>query len=266
MKAVQVLERKEVIRWFGVALIIAPIVNTYFNIGQRGLGYSFYAFQFTLKTTSVHNLVLYGLSILIGAWMLKGRTSSWRHVLFLLGSYILIQLPQLAQNIKANKLMGVFFLVNVFVFYFIADQLVWKIKVSPKNKPTPKPAPVPATAKIEVPVTAVVRPQAVARKVPLLHTSRQKILLSFEGFGPWAELKNISSRGIELKSLKELPFQMKDRVLELSLAPQLAVQLRLSKIEEKNYRFDFVEMNEMKIRQINQWLKKIETKSAENAA
>ena len=113
--AVKFLEKPLVIRFFGLALLIAPFFNAFmFMILQKSknnLIYQQLSFWKVLTSGSLLNYSLAISSIVIGAMMLKGSSKAWSFVLALLGAHILLQLVHLGENIRQNWLWGVFYFV-----------------------------------------------------------------------------------------------------------------------------------------------------------
>lgn len=132
MKVVKLLEKKEVIRLFGVGLWIAPLINSFLTylalpasqVGASGLKAYW---NILLSGTNVQH-VLDLSSLVIGTLFLMGAKSAWKYMLALLGGYMIMQLLNLGQNLRNNPLNGLFFLANVALFLFIADQLAFKQK------------------------------------------------------------------------------------------------------------------------------------------
>ena len=150
MVVVKLLERKSVIRLFGVALVLAPFFNILMsmslqtNIANRWTTKVFFKI---ISTSSTFDHLLYIASFIIGLIMLSGSAAAWRWVLVLLGGVIANQTMNLGQNFRSNWMSVPFFIVNVSIFLFILDQLAWKQK---KPAAATKPAPRPAAAEAPV--------------------------------------------------------------------------------------------------------------------
>ena len=149
MEIVKILERKSVIRFFGIGLVLSPFFNTFLTImtfAQVQDRWSWRIFWFVTTNRALVDQLLYVATFTIGILMLRGAPWVWKCLLVLLGGYILNQTMHFGPNFRANKLSAVFFLMNVAVFLFIADQLAWKVKKHfPKaetkdlTKPIPEP-------------------------------------------------------------------------------------------------------------------------------
>lgn len=140
MFLVKVLEKKGVIQTFGLALVLAPVVNTLVKMAMlTGIPnrWSFAMFWRIIAVGSVPNQILYVATIIIGILMLRGTTTVWKFALILLGGYILLQLSDF-KHVKSSAITWMFFITNILAFMFVADQLVWKVKASaPKKKSNP---------------------------------------------------------------------------------------------------------------------------------
>lgn len=96
MGVVNFLEKKRVIKLFGLALILAPFINIavhYFYLklinnpvlGQVG-------FLYFIKNGSIPNYILSVCSLIIGFKMLQGSQTSWKYVLVLVDAHMFIQI------------------------------------------------------------------------------------------------------------------------------------------------------------------------------
>lgn len=231
MFVVRVLERKNVIQLFGIGLICSPFVNIFIkifllsNVRDRW-NFSFAWKVFETNTTPVKLLFLF--SVVIGAIMLRGSSSAWKYTLLLLGCHIVNQIMNFGPSVRASWIFAVFFLVNVAMFLFIADQLVWKVKTStPKHK----------------------------RLVPLAKKTEKKVDIHFEGFGSWARLTSVSSRGLHIRSLKTLPFDLSHREIEVRINQDLILNTRLVRSLDEDYFFEYVNMSPAEVDKLNQWLR-----------
>ncbi len=133
MQAVKFLERPKVIRFFGICLLLAPFINVGINIflqTQKSQVTSMIVWKSLMVGTlaqNMQNLLSLG-SFVIGAVMMFGKRKAWTFVLGLIGLHVIIQTITLMKDIKENWVWGIVFLINLAVFFFIADQLVFKEK------------------------------------------------------------------------------------------------------------------------------------------
>lgn len=239
--AVRFLEKKQVIQFFGFCLVVAPFVNAYLVLYTKMQEYKLTWAQIniinTLKSGILDNYILSVISIIIGIVMLRGSTKAWRAALFLVGFHIAIQVLNYNNSAKGNILWWPFLLVNVSVFMFIADQLVWKIEI-------PQVAPRPPGEK----------------KVIHLKTFK-KIYLRHEGPTPWAEIKNMNSKGFQAHALQppteSIVANVSARNVVLKVSGNLILQARLKSHTDKVYTFEFIQLAEKHDELINSWFKKI---------
>lgn len=231
MVVVKFLERKDVIRWFGIALILAPFFNKVLSVAMLShvsnpFNFRLIGAAFASESNFDHALSI--ASLIIGILMLKGTTKAWRYVLVLLGAYIAQQTLHLGQDIKGHWLVGFIYLLNLGVFIFIADQLVWKISL-----PTRTPSTTPKAKK---------------------GSSQKKILVHFDGVGPWAQLVAISSEGVQVRSLRAPPPGIESKEVEIQMSNGLKLQLRFLRQSEDNFFFSYIKIAPPEIQLLNQWL------------
>lgn len=259
MQVIKLLEKKEVIRLFGVGLILAPLFNSLLTLiaqpDHPGKWTWHRYFEMAMAGTNVQH-VLDVCSIVIGFLLLTGSTQAWKYMLILLGGYMLMQLANLGHNMRANPLNGLFFVANVGLFLFIADQLAFKQKPPQKTRDprsvqsfqknaAPAPRPVAAAA-----VQAAAKPSA-----PLpFRRSNAKILVHFQGVGAWAQVMSISATGIELKSQGPAPIHIESREVEMELAPGFSLRARLKSRQGARFFFEYTHLPQARVQQLNQWI------------
>ena len=267
---VKVLERLWVIRAFGVGLVFAPLMNvcfTAYGIAGKQTIWSWQLLFNVFKKTSTPQKALLVASVIIGLLILRKGARAWAWVLSLLGGYIVIQLTRLAQDYKADKMSMFFFAVNVALFFFIADQLVWKQKKPGEAAKAPEPvkAPEPAVAAPalpqEPPATSRVTPQAapepvkpILTVVPPAQQAREKVLVHLDGFGQWAQLVDVTGTGIRVRSTVDNPPEIGDRELEVTMSKDLVLRMRFAVRNGNDYFFEYVGLNQEKTGRLNQWL------------
>jgi hypothetical protein len=275
MKVVKLLERKEVIRLFGGGLILAPLFNSYLTFlalkstaalaGSKG----FQAYWKVVISGTLAQQALDISSIVIGCLMLTGLQAAWKLMLALLGGYMIMQVAHLGQNLRNNPLNGLFFIANVGLFLFIADQLAFKQKQRPAAKPAnlpPTTAPVTPTPSATFSGAALSAPNTIANVVQMqmkpsakprqasVRKSKTKIMVHFQGLGAWAQVVSISPAGIELRSSGPVPVNIESREVEMNLAPDLLVKARLKSRSGSLYFFEYTDLAPSRIPKLNQWL------------
>ncbi len=260
MLAVKVLERKSIIQLFGICLTVAPI----FNVGvmvwiQHASKNYHWNWPTVMAIVSSGTLLQYALSLLsvvIGVIMLRGSISAWKYVLFLLGCHILTQVGSIGQDIRQNWLWGPFFLVNVSVFIFVADQLVFKQKAAKlltPEQPGENVHPFKPAAKVE-PVAEVKMDKA-HPSFPTLYT-KKKTLIQFEGFGAWAQLISVSSHKIHVRCLTVPPADFKSRKIEINFRNGLVLQTWLDRKSDQDFYFEYPPLTESQIELLDRWVRK----------
>ncbi len=255
----KILERKEVIRFFGVSLILAPFLNTWMNMPSIPLDapteWIFKSFISVFMAGVLIQKILNVSSVVIGGILLSGSMMAWRFVLGLLGGYILMQLIYLGQNLRTNPITGFYFLINVVLFLFIADQLVWKQKnKNPQAKPEAKaPQPRPALAP-ELQRQTVKAPALKANPVQV-KKSRAKIFVHFKDHGTWGQLSALSIQGIEVKSLGTVPANIEKRILDVRLSQELHLRARFAHKHGPHFYFEYQNMQASDKAKLAQWIR-----------
>jgi hypothetical protein len=255
MTVVRFLERKWVIQMFGVALIVAPFVNILIQFlvlnSKTGISWRYISISAYLLSGSITNYILSFGSLIIGGIMLSGSTKAWKAVLCLVGSHIIMQIL----NYKTAQFQGVIgwtaFIVNISVFLFIADQLVWRIKTKEEL--------LAEAAKIIQPV--IPQPKnPVIEKAPerILHlTSYKKICFSFGSDRPWGRLMTMTSHQLIVNCFGEAPQGIDNKIVSINFAKNIVVDIKFDRKENNLYYFTPMNMTPERIKDFNGWLKKI---------
>lgn len=258
------LERKWVIQTFGVALIVAPFVNILIQFlvlnSKSGISWRYISISHFLLSGSIANYVLAIGSVVIGTIMMSGSAKAWKAVLVLVGTHLIVQIL----NYKSREWQGTLgwgaFAVNLSVFLFIADQLVWRVKSKEELfaeamqkaaalKPTPKP-------KVQEPTPLVVEPVAAVEKI--LHLkSYKKIFFSFGADRPWGCLMTLNSHQLIVTCFEKAPESIENKVVAISFAKDLVIDIKFDRKESNLYYFTPLDMTPERVSHLNQWLKKI---------
>jgi hypothetical protein len=236
MLAVKFLERKGVIQFFGAALVMAPFANAFMFIilqkSKNNLLYQQLSFWKVLTSGTPLHYALAVCSFVIGIIMLRGSQKAWSFVLGLLGAHILIQLVHLGENIRQNWLWGAFFVINAGIFVFIADQLVFKLKLPVKPKDIPLP----------------------------VHTSVRKKLsrveIGFKDFGIWAELVEVNAVTIQVRKLANPPKDIQNRFVQFSFKKGVTLKAKYKMHNDSNYYFEFVDVRNSESVELNSWIER----------
>lgn len=274
------LERKWVIQLFGLGLIIAPFVNIFIQFlvlnSKSGISWRYISISSYLLSGSIANYVLAIGSIVIECIMLSGSTKAWKAVLALVGTHLIMQIL----NYKSREWQGTLgwgaFAVNLSVFLFIADQLVWRIKSKEELmaeamsraaalKPKPKAQPI-------TPAPLVVEPKTQAQdqnsgfvlgagSQPLekiLHLkSYRKIFFSFGSDRPWGRLMTLNSHQLIVNCFAKAPESIENKTVQISFTKNLVIDIKFDRKESNLYYFTPLDMTPERVTELNQWLKKI---------
>jgi|GEM_PF-6354467 len=249
MKIVRFLEREKVIRFFGLALMVAPFINLILHVWvlkiQNKVLWSQVNVMAFLKSGNSISYLLAVCSIVIGFKMLSGSTKTWRYVLVLIGAHLLIQIINVNNKAWQGPLAWPSFILNAVLFFFIVDQLVWKIKVE---------AATPALLKNE----SEVLPVAIFKNRQVVNLkSFRKILFSFGSTKPWGELKTLSSEELSVKSFSQVPENIENQIIQINFSKEVIVEIQFSHKENEMYYFKPLNMQKDGIERLNLWLKKI---------
>jgi hypothetical protein len=279
----QVLEKKSVIQFFGIALIISPFVsftlNTmiYLNTTHQTLA-NISLWRVILGTPLVFKILDIA-NIAIGIRLLSGSKKAWKYTLALLLCYIVLQIVYLNKNYRTNRFSIFYPIINSAIFVFIADQLVYKVKpkssiVRKESKedlpemdlntqgslnigPTEAPPVALPVAPPEVsPEALQVIPLSVQASKVITATTRKKIKFHLDGVGVWAQLTSVSNKGLQLRRLLEPPQEIYKREIKLSLRGGPSVRVRLAQHEGDDFFFEYTQLSANEVAQINTWLKK----------
>lgn len=243
MSAVQFLEKKAVIRSFGIALMLAPFINgTLVYLTQKKANPFLFEritfFQLLMTGSPISYLLALG-SITLGIIMFQGSPKAWKYVMGLLGIHIIIQLMNLGQNLRQSWLWGLFFVVNASIFVFIADQLVFKLKL-PEAKPQ-QPDPPLKTENI-IPL-----PQKTIKKMP-------QVQIGFKDYGVWAELVEVTATTIRVRRIKTPPSNIRERQIQFSFKKGVKLNAQFSNQKGSDFYFNFIQVQPDQQNQLEQWI------------
>ncbi|MCM2352019.1 MAG: hypothetical protein NDI63_00260 [Pseudobdellovibrio sp.] len=271
------LERKWVIQLFGLGLIIAPFVNILIQFlilnSKSGISWRYISISSYLMSGSIANYVLALGSIIIGCIMLSGSTKAWKAVLALVGTHLVLQIL----NYKSKEWQGSLgwgaFAVNLSVFLFIADQLVWRIKskeelmaeamaraaaLKPKPKATPEPTPLMAKAVVPDPGSEFVLGGGSRPVEKILNLkSYKKIFFSFGADRPWGRLMTLTSHQLIVNCFEKAPESIENKTVQIAFTKNLVIDIKFDRKESNLYYFTPLDMTPDRVLELNQWLKKI---------
>lgn len=262
MKVVRFLERKNVISSFGLALIFAPVINLILHIliikFQSDIAWSQFQFWAYLKNTNSISLFFAVSSIVIGSTMLTGSAKAWKFVLVLLGSHLLVQVLNINDKAWKGPLAWPSFFLNAGLFFFIFDQLVWKVQ-APANKVVKnnfkfdgeESRPIVASSNLES------LPDRRSFKEVINLKSYRKIYFSFGSPKPWGELKTLSSEYLAVRCIIEPPTGIENKVVQINFAQDVVVDIQYANRQENIIYFKPLNMNKEKVTNLNKWLNQI---------
>ena len=246
MKVVRFLEREIVIRFFGVALLLSPFINVGLHLlvlkTQNKMTWSQINVMAYLNSGNAVSYFLAICSFVIGIKMLGGSTKAWRYVLFLVSSHLLIQVININNRAWQGPLAWPSFILNAGLFFFIIDQLVWKIKI---------PVPVKNSTHANVPLPFIKERHIINLK------SHRKILFSFGSTKPWGELKTLSSDELSVKSFTQVPDSVEHKIIQINFGKDVVVDIRFDRRENEMFYFKPLNLQKADIARLNTWLKKI---------
>lgn len=264
MVVVRFLERKWVIQLFGLALIIAPFVNILIQFlvlnSKTGISWRYVSISSYLLSGSVTNYILALGSIIIGGIMLTGSTKAWKAVLVLVGTHLVIQILNYKSKEWQGGLGWAAFFVNLSVFLFIADQLVWRIKT--KEELLAEAMAKAASLKLKAKPLFESVPKTTLSPAPpvekILHlSSYKKILFSFDSDKPWGRLMTLTSHQLMVNCFTQAPASIENKVVQIRFAKNLIIDIKFDRKESNLYYFTPLNMTPERVSDLNQWLKKI---------
>jgi hypothetical protein len=241
MYIVRLLEKRFVIRLFGIGLIVAPFMNMALHLVlikvKANIAWSLFQFWPAIKETGAISLLLATCSVVIGSMMLSGAQKAWKYVLILIGAYLLVQILNIGSQAWKSPLAWPSFILNAGLFFFIFDQLVWKVKADPL-------APV------------VQNPIEKFRAIINL-TSYRKILFSFGSDRPWGELKTLSSEMLSVKSIAKVPDNIENKTVQINFSKDVVIDIQFFKRDNDLVYFKPLNLDKEKVTNLNRWLNKI---------
>ncbi len=232
------LERKWVIQFFGVALILAPFFNIFFQLlflkAQQNLSWGHIDLVAFILNANILSYVLAIASISIGFKMIGGSIDSWKYVLGLLGVHLALQLINYKSKVWQTPLAWTAFAMNTLIFLFIADQLVFKARPVKKVEP-------------------IVEPE-----IRTLHLkSYKKIMFSFYSEKPWGRLMTLTSHQLVVNCFTTPPASIEEKTVQISFTKDLVIDIQFDKKENNLFYFTPLNMSDDKVHSLNTWLKKI---------
>ncbi|MES2802068.1 MAG: hypothetical protein V4654_06215 [Bdellovibrionota bacterium] len=282
------LERKWVIQLFGLGLIVAPFINILIQFlvlnSKSGISWRYISISSFLLSGSMTNYILAVASVTIGALMLSGSTKAWKAVLVLVGSHLVVQVFNYQSKEWQGTLGWGAFAVNLSIFLFIADQLVWRVKSKEELfaeamsraaalKSTPKiktPEPTLLVPEAKIPVMAIPEVGAASAAAPgfilgagstvekILHLkSYKKIFFSFGSDHPWGRLMTLNSHQLIVNCFDKAPEAIENKVVAISFTKNLVIDIKFDRKESNLYYFTPLDMTPQRVSELNQWLKKI---------
>lgn len=263
------LERKWVIQLFGLGLIVAPFVNILIQFlvlnSKSGISWRYISISSYLMSGSITNYILAIGSVIIGGIMLSGSTKAWKAVLLLVGTHLIVQILSYKSKEWQGTLGWGAFAVNLSIFLFIADQLVWRVKTKeeifaeamekaavlvPKMK-TPEPV-------VAAPATGFVLGGGSQAVEKILHLkSYKKIFFSFGSDRPWGRLMTLNSHQLIVNCFEKAPESIENKVVAITFAKNLVIDIKFDRKESNLYYFTPLDMTPARVSELNQWLKKI---------
>ncbi len=259
MQAVKFLERPKVIRFFGICLLLAPFINIFFNIylqSQKSQVTAMILWKSLMIGTfaqNMQNLLSIG-SFAIGAVMMFGKRKAWSFVLGLIGLHIIIQTTTLMKDLKENWIWGIVFLINLAVFFFIADQLVFKEKRDEESEDSGESS---AAAHEPAPVVEdVTSPVETERPVDSYEglITKKRIVIHFSDLNIWGQLMHISNQGLWVRALESQNINVVQKPMVVFLRKDLPLKLMLDHVKGDQCFFQFFPMSQAEVTALNQWI------------
>ena len=235
MAAQRLLQREKYIRIAGFFLMASPFFNLAISMmaalgPNRQLTYPIF-----LQILKSIPWLVWGLwlpSLVTGFMMVKGRRASWISVLALLGVFIVFNVINFKTDMKLGWMQPTIYLLtnlSLFVLVYMQEfhqaaqkkglELIQKMRETKANGPT----------------------------------------VHFDGVGPWAKMIAITTTHISMRAFAAPPHDIKTRILEIALAPDLILRARYSQHKanssgEEEYFFDLVEMDTRTRHRFEDWL------------
>ena len=149
------------------------------------------------------------------------------------------------KDIKENWVWGFVFLINLAVFFFIADQLVFKEKRDEADEEEHIPTSVVTMQPAEAPAAADSYEGLVTKK---------RIIIHFSDLNMWAQLMHISNQGLWVKALENKSINVVQKPMVVFLRKDLPLKLILDHVKEEQCFFQFLPMSAAEVLALNQWI------------
>lgn len=267
MSVVRFLERKWVIRAFGVGLILAPafnvIVQLIFLQKTQQIPWEHISLSTYLQGGSAADYTLSIFSVVFGLVMLQGSRHAWKFVLGLLGTHLALQIINYKSKEWQGPIAWISFVINLAIFLFIADQLVFKIPGAKEDESQENKSKDIKSTDIKS-LEPVLAPQPSAldlvpdEKISVLQLkSYKKILFSFDSDRPWGRLMTLTSHQLVVNSFAEVPETVESKVIQVRFTKDLIVDIQFDRKESQLYFFTPLNMTPERVKKLNTWLKKI---------
>lgn len=141
----QLKKRERLIQIAGVLLMLSPVCNFFLSVyflDTANNKWTAEGLSIILSNTSPVHLFLWASSFVVGAFMLKGRRSSWIPVLAILGMFIVFNFWNLKKDLQRSSTRPfILLLTNMAIFGLVYSQEFHQSTQPRVKKPTKEPKP-----------------------------------------------------------------------------------------------------------------------------
>jgi len=234
------LRRELMIRYTGVVLALSPFGNFLLSLMLSGVPYWWRWVVFKQVAASVNGWfwILSGLSILAGLLMTKGKRSSWRFTLCVIGLSILGGIITFTRDLQDGWFQPTFSLLINCGFFALIYKQEFHQRLERKLRDTEK----------------ALR-EAQARR-PFAQTFQREARVDLENFGEWASIVEVTHKGFRLRPLSTtIPEGIETRAIEVSMSSTLVLQARFAVKDRDDYLFRFKDLDPATLTQLRSWAK-----------
>lgn len=267
----QLKRRERLIQLAGILLMLSPICNfllSVYFLDSMNEKWSLEGLTIILKNSSSSHLILWFSSFCVGAFMLKGRRSSWMPVLAVLGVFIVFNFWNLKKDLQRSTVRPfILLLTNVSIFALVYSQEFHQSsqprlrKKSDSNSVADAASPAKNTTlpREQVPANFVLNhdtektsPEQVKIKDLAAKSSDQKEtakakkkprytdyevhvsdllnkVVEFEGFGPWARITEANLTELHMEAMGASPPDIQNRRVEIILRDNKVLKLKMAR-------------------------------------
>jgi hypothetical protein len=233
----QLLHRERIIRYLGVVVAFSPIGNLLWSAtAAKVQWWHFDVMSQVLRGLGTWYWLQSALSMLAGLLMIKGKRSSWTFTLCVIGGSIVGGLATLKHDFHEGWFQACLPLAANSAFFGLIYAQEFHQRLEKRVR---------ETARLTRSFSQEFAPDP-----------GRAVKVEFEGFGPWAEIIQITQDGFRVRTLKNLiPQGIESQIVEIALSSELLLQARFAGVEGEELLFRFVDLDSSSYAHLRRWSK-----------